>query len=108
MKAEEFVKLFYKEKDNIMSLYFDNLESTQVGSKIRELDLNASQLEKLKQLIDDILKETIYGILLGIDGEASIGGIQQTYKLYDEAGCEISSYGDIEKYAYEYFMIESE
>ena len=79
MKAEEFVKIFNKEKDNIMSLYFDNLESTQVGSKIRELDLNASQLEKLKQLIDDILKETIYGILLGIDGEASIGGIQQTY-----------------------------
>ena len=36
MKAEEFVKLFYKEKDNIMSLYFDNLESPQVGSKIRE------------------------------------------------------------------------
>lgn len=48
--------------------------------------------------------ETVrWTILLGLDGEASIGGIQQSYKIVDESGCEISNCGEIEEYAYEYF-----
>ena len=38
----------------------------------------------------------MYTILLGLDGEASIGGIQQSYKIVDESGCEISNCGEIE------------
>ena len=44
-----------------------------------------------------------YSILLGLDGEHSIGNIQQTYKIYDEEGSLISDCGELEASAYEYF-----
>ncbi len=51
--------------------------------------------------MDGTLTDIVCTILLGLDGCASIGGIQELYDLKDENGNQLS--GEIERYAYEYF-----
>lgn len=103
MKSKEFVQLFHIEKNNLLDIYFNNLKNTEVGIDIEKLNLTQEQMEIMKGIIDKALTDTMYTILLGIDGEASIGGIQQEYKLYDENGNKLTGCGEIEEYAYEYF-----
>ncbi|NOW90357.1 hypothetical protein BCD91_002380 [Clostridium beijerinckii] len=103
MNAKEFVELFYTEKNNMLKMYFSNLKDTEVGLNIGNLGLTTEQMEKMHSIIDTVLTDAMYSILLGLDGEATIGNVQQTYKLYDENGCKISNCGEIEQYAYEYF-----
>ena len=52
--------------------------------------------------MDGALTDMCYTILLGLDGEANIGGTQEMYKIYDESGSELTG-GEIEAYAWEYF-----
>ena len=65
--------------------------------------LSNSQQEQLKDVIDTLLTDVFYSVLLGLDGEHSIGNIQQTYKIYDEDNNLISDCGELEASAYEYF-----
>jgi hypothetical protein len=95
MTTEEFVKNFYLEKQNILNLNFE--------TKIEELNLDEIQTEKLKKIISNILTDTFYSILLGLDGSASIGDSQEGFKIYDEEDKLISEGGDLESHAYEYF-----
>ena len=62
-----------------------------------------TQQEQLKEVIDSLLTDVFYSVLLGLDGEHSIGNIQQTYKIYDQEGSLISDCGELEASAYEYF-----
>ncbi|SHJ97487.1 hypothetical protein SAMN02745163_02967 [Clostridium cavendishii DSM 21758] len=104
MNAKEFVELFYIEKNNMLKQYFSNLKDTEVGLKLDNLGLTSDQLEKMHGVINTVLTDTMYTILLGLDGEASIGNIQQKYRLYDEIGYELTNSSEIEEYAYEYFQ----
>ena len=52
-------------------------------------------------MLNSILRDTFYTILLGLDGCAAIGNYQQLYEIKDENGNLIS--GEIDGYAYEYF-----
>lgn len=45
-------------------------------------------------------------LLLGLDGEASLGNTQITYKLYDENGNLLNECGELEAAAYRYFVEE--
>jgi hypothetical protein len=103
MTAKEFVEMFYNEKNELIKQYFSNSHVTEVGSKIDSLGLTENQMAKMKDVLDAVLTDVMYTTLLGLDGEASIGGVQQTYKLYDENGFELTNSGEIEQYAYEYF-----
>lgn len=105
MTTEEFVKNFYLEKQNILHSAFENQSEykTLVSTKIGELNLNEVQVEQLRNIISNLLTDTFYTILLGLDGSASIGGSQQSFKIYDEEEQLISESGDLESYAYEYF-----
>ncbi len=105
MTTEEFVRNFYLEKQNILTSNFNSLQEyrTQVSIKIEQLNLDRIQTEKLKDIISDLLTDTFYSILLGLDGSASIGNSQESFKIYDEQGHLISESGDMESYAYEYF-----
>lgn len=38
--------------------------------------------EALFQLVDNILNESYYSLMLALDGETSLGGIQMMYKYY--------------------------
>lgn len=104
MNSKDYVELFYKEKNNMLKIYFRNPDISQIGLKIKNLNLNSAKISELQNIIDEVISETMYSILLGLDGEASIGGVQQMYKLYDESGCCLTDSGEIEQYAYEYFQ----
>ena len=82
MTSDEFAKNFYLEKLKFLKSCFE---------------------EQLKEVIDTLLTDIFYSILLGLDGERSIGNTQQTYKIYDEEGSLISDCGELEASAYEYF-----
>ena len=82
MTSDEFAKNFYLEKLKFLKSCFE---------------------EKLKEVIGTLLTDVFYSVLLGLDGENSIGDTQQTYKIYDEEGSLISDCGELEVSAYEYF-----
>lgn len=103
MSPEEFVKNFYLEKQNILRSSFDDQSENVTSIKIKELELNQIQVEKLKEIVSNLLTDTFYTILLGLDGSANIGTTQESFKIYDEENNLISEGGDLEGYAYDYF-----
>ncbi len=105
MTSNEFAKNFYLEKLNILKSCFEEQPQypSTVNAKIKEMGLSSTQQEQLKEVIDTLLTDVFYSILLGLDGENPIGNTQQTYKIYDEEGNLISHCGELEANAYEYF-----
>ena len=102
MTPEQFVKAFYQERQHFIDTYFNNGEQTDVSALIADLNLNERGTERLRQILYGTLRDAFYTVLLALDGEASIGGIQKIYKIRDDEGNELTG-GDIEVYAYEYF-----
>ena len=84
MTSDEFAKNFYIEKLNFLKSCFE-------------------EHPKHPSAVNVKIKEMFYSVLLGLDGEHSIGNIQQTYKIYDQEGSLISDCGELEASAYEYF-----
>ena len=101
MNTEDFVKAFYSEKKYFLEEYLSENPETEVGQLIKSLNLTDKQNEIMGRVMDSTLTDVFYTILLGLDGCASIGGIQKMYDLKDENGNQLS--GKIEGYAYEYF-----
>ena len=105
MTSDEFAKNFYLEKLKFLKSCFEEQPKypSAVNTKIKEMALDDTQQEQLKDVIDTLLTDVFYSVLLGLDGEHSIGNIQQTYKIYDEDNNLISDCGELEASAYEYF-----
>ncbi|WP_153800356.1 hypothetical protein [Foetidibacter luteolus] len=102
MTPEEFVRGFYQERQQLFDTYFNGDGSAQASSLIADLKLDERGAERLRQIIFTTLRDAYYAVLLGLDGEASIGDRQETYRIFDEQGNALSG-GEIEGYAYEYF-----
>jgi len=102
MLSEKFVKNFHDEKQSLLKNYFSKSESS-VSQKIDTLNLSQTQSEIIKDILDDVVTDTMYTILLGLTGSASIGTSQETYKIFDEEGHEIDN-DEIEEYAWSYFQ----
>ena len=60
--------------------------------------------EDLYELISSVLNDTYYSLLLALDGEASLGGMQMNCKMYDEEQNLLNECGETEEAAFEYFM----
>lgn len=103
MTAEEFVNNCYKEKQEMLNIYFDSQKETQVGNQIKNIVLKGISNDEIKELLDSVMNEVFYTILLGLDGEASLGDVQMQYKVYDENDNLLDG---IESYAYDAFMDE--
>ena len=104
MTAEEFVNNCYKEKQEMLKIYFDKEKETQVGNQIKNIVSKGSILnDEVKGLVNSVMNEVFYTILLGLDGETSLGDIQMQYKVYDENDNLLDG---IESYAYDAFMDE--
>jgi hypothetical protein len=54
-------------------------------------------------VLDGVLTDAFYTVLLALDGAASLGGRQVTYSLRDEGGREPTGSGEIEAAAWERF-----
>ena len=106
MTSDEFAKNFYIEKLKFLESSFEQSPQypSTVNAKIKEMRLTEIQTDQLKEVMDRLLNDVFYSILLGLDGECSIGNTQQTYKIYDEDGNLISDCGELELSAYEYFQ----
>lgn len=104
MSAEEFVKGFWIEKESLIEGAFNPDSGLLSTELINEMQLNKNQKQLLKKILDAVLTDAFYTILLGLDGEASIGKQQVSYKIFDEKGHELTNSGEIEEYAYEYFQ----
>jgi hypothetical protein len=101
MDAFQLVSLWKTEKDSYLSSLrqSDGLAARQ----IQEIGLSFEQHEKLWGALDTALTDVLYTLLLGLDGSAQIGGVQETFQIRDEAGNLISNCGEIEAAAYEQF-----
>lgn len=102
MTPEEFVECFAREKKALMQLYFDG-PPTAVSAAIDRMNLGPEQRTVLREVLDGVLTDTLYTVLLGLDGEASIGGEQRSYVLTDDEGNLLTRDGAIEASAYERF-----
>lgn len=103
MKPEEFIGCIKSEIETSTNLYSQGLHGgTEVGSKIDALGLGLDQREMVVSLIKQAMEEATYTLICGLEGEASIGGSQQQYKLLDEDGNVLS--GDLSSIFYEAVM----
>lgn len=64
------------------------------------------EVEETMALNVERSNSTNHNLLLGLDGEASLGNTQITYKLYDENGNLLNECGELEAAAYRYFVEE--
>ncbi len=72
MIGADFVKLCFKQNENDLKLYLDKNKTTEVIKRINTIIQNEANRNTLYELIDLLLKEHHYTMLLGIDGEASL------------------------------------
>lgn len=102
MTPEEFVKNFYLERKSLVDLYLSSDNDTDVSKLIADLHLDELKTEKIRQILNGVLRDAFYSTLLALEGEAQIGKRQETYNIEDENGNELTG-GEIESYAWEYF-----
>ena len=111
MTPQDFAKAFYDEKENLLDIYFerkpypyaDVAPKSDVAELIKRLNLDKEQKDILFQILDGTLRDTMYTILLALDGAASLGNeMQQMFGLTDEDGNNLTE-GKLEGHAYEYF-----
>lgn len=107
MTGEQFVKLCYEEKEATLKEYFDTNSQAEVASKICNLTESGVSKEALYDLINLVLSENYYTLILALDGEASLNGVQNCYKIFDENNNLLNECGELEAAAFEYFMEEN-
>jgi hypothetical protein len=103
MNAKQFVRGWKKEKDELVRGFTNPRSGSLVSQKVAALKLSPKQRAAFAEIVDDMLTDAFYTLLMGLDGEASIGGRQVTYKIHDDKGKLISDCGEIEAEAYEQF-----
>ena len=104
MTGEEFVRLCFEEKESILSEYCSPETESAVGTMVRDLVRAGADQETLHKLLDLVLTENWYRILLALDGSASLGGEQMTYEVRDEDGNILNECGELEAAAWDMFM----
>ncbi len=73
-----------------------------MADKIAQLQLEPDKLKLLSQILDGVLTDAFYTVLLGLEGQASIGGRQEAYRLCDAQGTVLTG-GEIESEAWRAF-----
>jgi hypothetical protein len=102
MTPEDFVRNFYLERKSLVCSCFSSSNNSDVCQLIADLQLEEQKTEILRQILNVVLRDAFYTTLMGLDGEAQIGGRQETYRIEDENGNELTG-GEIEGFAWEYF-----
>ena len=74
----------------------------EAGRLLRSLDLSDVDKERAGLLVDSIITDVMYSLILALDGEGSLGGVQESFELKAEDGTMIDV-GDLTGPAYDYF-----
>ena len=77
---------------------------SEVAAKIAALGLDDQQARQLTAILDTVVRDTMYTLLLGLDGAASLGGCQQQFTVTDEDGNVIEG---IEDAAWQCFHVDA-
>ena len=102
MQLREFVLALRNERDAMLANYADPEPATHVGALLQQASLSEAQWQSVIAALDAALTDAFYTILLGLDGAASLGGTQQSYRLHDQSGTIISDgTGELEAIAQE-------
>ncbi|MDQ8035434.1 MAG: hypothetical protein REJ50_25805 [Bordetella sp.] len=101
MDARQFVSNWKAEKTSILARL--GAGEGAAGARLAAAGLSAEQREHVLGAIDAALTDTLYTLLLGLDGSAQIGDDQQTYAIHDEDGNLLSDCGELEAEAYAQF-----
>lgn len=102
MTPQEFVASVAREKEGMLSMYFDPESGAAVATQIAALELSDEQTKALRMILDGSLTDAFYTMLLGLDGAASIGGVQSDYELRAEDGTLLTG-GVLEAAAWDQF-----
>nr|WP_321439616.1 hypothetical protein [uncultured Hyphomonas sp.] len=86
MDAQGFATLCKQERDAMLAEYKNSSGSTAVANHLMAAGLNSNQREHVIKALDVALTDTFYTILMALDGEASLGAVQQEYRVQDENG----------------------
>ena len=91
MDAKEFVANWNALRAELLESYLAPNDlapngASDVAARVRAMGLSAAQREKMRDVLDGVLRDTMYTLLLGLDGAASIGGDQQAFTITDEEG----------------------
>ena len=100
INAQEFIALWKREHDELLRTFCEPHGETAVASAIANLGLTDEQRMDLIGVLRLILTDVFYTLLLGLDGEASIGGHQAHYTILDEPNTPIGAPGEIEAEAW--------
>lgn len=82
LPAEEFVQRWLNFKKSYM------------------LELTDKQRRLFDSALESALDDVMYSLLLGLDGEAEIGGIQESFTILNENGETVSPCGELSDAAY--------
>jgi hypothetical protein len=107
MTTEEFVQGFYREKQSLLAFYVQRLAPPAEGAESPGILLRDGQQLPVQELLDNVLTNTFYSLLLGLEGSASIGGTQTRYEVRDPTGSLLTD-GDLGGYAWHYFQNDGE
>jgi len=107
MTPAEFVTHWRMEKEDLLALFMGAESETLVSQKISSMGLNEQQIIALRDVLNLALTDTFYTLLLGLDGSASIGGVQHGYRVLDEDGDLICGDGCVVAEAYAQLQVDS-
>lgn len=107
MNDKQFVEEFYELKKSLMDDYFSNTPEPNRAALLESLELSSDKKKTLQKIMDTVLTDALYTILLGLEGSATIGIEQEMYKLISEDGVELTGQ-DIESHAWELFQNNQE
>ncbi|MPT40267.1 MAG: hypothetical protein E2603_17640, partial [Achromobacter sp.] len=86
MDAKEFVANWNALRAELLAAFMAPDATSDVAAKVRAMGLSAEQSAQMQDVLDTAVKDTMVALLLGLDGEASIGGSQQAFTIADEDG----------------------
>ena len=103
MNAQQFVSHWLELKSELLEAFVGEQSTAEAATQLRRLGLTPEQNDQLRVAIDGILTDTMYTLLLGLDGAASIGTDQQPYTIADQEGNVISRGGELAEAAWSAF-----
>ena len=103
MTPLQFALLWRAEKEHLLSAFLDANSQSSVAAVASGLGFSPEQARGVQEMLGLALTDTMYTPLLGLDGAASIGGRQESYRLFSESGDQLSGEGSLEEAAWEVF-----
>ena len=100
MHSAEFVANVVKLKQELLNAFVGEHSTSEVAQLIASLGLTPEQHHAMNQVINAALCDTLYTLLLGLDGAAAIGNRQQSYSLTAEDGSLVYEPGELEAEAW--------